>query len=301
MIRADTYLVTGACGAIFSNFVRRLLKWPHVKRVVCVDDLSNGFKWLLPEDPRVEFVCANVAYGFSLGLMNPLVKPIVVHGAAHFANARSWDEPITDTMTNVVGTVNMLEMAAGLESPLFIFASAGCAVAHENSPYQVSKTAGEAYCRCYHMAGKVPTAVFRFMNSHGPGELPGRYRNVIPRFIWALMNDEPITIYGDGTDRRDFVYVEDVVEDLVNAEPNLMPKEIGTGELTKVGELATKIATLLGKKDWKIRYEARRGWDHAGRAAIVDRRPRISLDEGLLRTVEWFRANEAKIRESVKG
>jgi nucleoside-diphosphate-sugar epimerase len=293
-------VVTGGAGAIGSNLVRRLLKDSEVRRIIVIDDLSGGYRWLVPEDPRVELLECDVANRMLFDTLGRRTLPIgatVYHLAAHFANARSWDEPELDTRTNVLGTVNMLELAYLIDSPLFVFASAGCAAGHEDSPYQVSKTAGEAYCRCYFH--KVPSAVFRFMNAYGEGELPGEYRNVIPRMVWSVMNDEPITIFGNGSDGRDFVHYDDVCEQLVRASPSTRPQEVGTGYLTSISTLTREVCAALGKPDHPVKYAARRRWDHAGRAATVARYKHVELTEGLRRTVEWFRTNEARIRESL--
>lgn len=295
-------IVTGGCGAIGSNLVRRLLREPEVRRIYVVDNLAGGYQWLLPDDYRVKFYARDVADPLLFDYFAERGLPMgatIFHLAAHFANARSWDEPQLDTRTNVAGTVNMLELANILESPLFVFASAGCAAGHEDSPYQVSKSAGEAYCRCYFH--KVPSAVFRFHNSYGPGELPGDYRNVVPRWIWSVMHGEPLTIFGNGSDGRDFVYVEDVVEQLVRAVPSLKPQEIGTGYLTSVSTLAREVCAALDVPDHPVQYKARRRWDHAGRSAIVTRRPHVELADGLERTVRWYRENAARIQTSLNG
>ena len=294
---AGDVVVTGACGAIGSNLVRRILKEPEVTRIICIDNLSAGHHWLLPSDPRVEFHDDDIEMEDVIGGVDPPQRPVVFHLAAHFANQRSVEEPQLDTWVNVGGTVNMLEWAKAWKSPLFVFASAGCAAGHEDTPYQISKTAGEAYCRYYYP--EVPTAVFRFHNSYGPGEVPGPYRNVIPKWMWSVLNGWPITIFGDGYDRRDFVYVDDVVERLVQAEPSSKPQEIGTGRLTEIGDLARTIERVTG---WPVTIEkgARRRWDHLGRPSVVEPRPFVALEDGIKRTWEWFRANEDIIRESIQ-
>ena len=308
-------VVTGAAGAIGSNLVRRILREPEVTRVFCIDDLSAGHLWLLPpaheeivegpahglvkvfNDPRLEWCQQSILKDDLLRGHKEPDAPIVFHLAAHFANALSVEEPVEDTMINVVGTVAMLDWAQYWGCRHFVFASAGCAAGHTDTPYQVGKAAGEAYCRYYF--DRVPSTVFQFHNSFGPGEIGGPYRNVIPNFMLKASNGEPLTIFGDGSDRRDFVYVDDVVEDLVNAEASRVPQEIGTGVLTSVRDLAWALCEE-GNVHTTFVEAPRRRWDHAGRAAVVDRRSRVELREGLRRTWAWFRANESKIRESIR-
>lgn len=313
---AGDVVVTGGCGAIGSNLVRRILKEPEVTRVIVIDDLSAGHRWLLDEagpgfgldgsvaqfkDPRVVLCQQSIIEDDLLAGIDEPDRPVVFHLAAHFANALSVEEPEDDTLINVFGTVAMLEWARAWRAPLFVFAAAGCAADHEDTPYQISKMAGEAYCRYYF--DSVPTATFRFHNSYGPGEVPGPYRNVIPNWLWKAMNGEPLVIYGNGDDTRDFVYVEDVVEQLVSAEPSLKAQEVGTGERTRIDQLADMIcdmATDAGYKRPEIHHADRRRWDHGGRAAVVDRRDRVMVPEGIQRTWTWLRESEAKIRRSMR-
>jgi nucleoside-diphosphate-sugar epimerase len=301
----EEVVVTGGAGAIGSNLVRRLLADPTVRRVIVIDDLSSGFEWLLPADPRVELCTQSIVETDLLTGFRPPRRPVIFHLAAHFANARSWDEPLEDTLTNVDGTVAMLEWASAWGSPHFVFASAGCAAGHEDTPYQVSKAAGEAYCRCYwHL---VRSTVFRFHNSYGPGEVPGLYRNVIPNWIWAAVNGQPLTIRGDGSDGRDFVYVDDVVTKLLAAEPSLQPQEIGTGTKTSVRDLADLVRELAverGLERPEIQYNGRTRWDHSGRTATVPyavRQDHVALADGLERAWHWFAEHERSIAKSMES
>lgn len=290
-------VVTGGAGAIGSNLVRRILGEPEVERLFVIDDLSSGFEWLLPPiSPRL-VVCDRSIIEEDVLWATPPKEPIVFHLAAHFANALSVEEPVDDAVTNALGTLMMLERAEAWRTRLFVFASAGCALGRQDTPYQIHKALGETYCAYYRRRG-LGTAVFRFHNSYGPGELPGEWRNVVPRWIWSAMNGEPLTIFGDGSDARDFVYVDDVVEELVRAVPLEQPRELGTGVLTTVRDLAWALCEEGDVQTTEI-VRGRRTWDHHGRPCPTPILNAVPLREGLRRTWAWFRANEAKIRESL--
>lgn len=283
--------MTGGAGAIGSRLVRRLLEDPDTERVDVVDDLSSGYRWLLPEDVRVGFEQLDV------GRDDLSIEPGtgVYHLAAHFANENSVDHPQADLLTNGMGTLRVLQAAAGAKARFVAFASAGCAAGHEDTPYQIHKSLGEAYCR--HFSGYVPTSVFRFHNSYGPGELPGPYRNVIPRWIWAAMHDEDLVVFRDGEDARDFVYVEDLVSVLLQTGRGVV--EIGTGHLTKTRNVAEMIVAKTESRSRVVVTSGGRRWDHPGRAAAATSTDQTAPEDGLDRTIAWFRANYEAIKGSL--
>lgn len=290
------YLVTGGAGAIGSRLVRRLLAEPGTERVDVVDDLSSGYEWLLPEDARVGFEQLDV------GRSDLSIEPGtgVFHLAAHFANENSVDHPQADLLTNGMGTLRVLQAAAEAKAAFVAFASAGCAAGHEDTPYQIHKTLGEAYCRYF--SREVPTRVFRFHNSYGPGELPGGYRNAIPRWIWAAMHGEDLVVFRNGEDARDFVYVDDLVEVLsvIGQCPLSWVVEIGTGTLTKTLAVAELIVAKTKSQSRVVLTSAGRRWDHPGRPADASSRDWIFVEEGVEHTIAWFEENYDTIKRSVK-
>lgn len=273
-----TNIVTGGAGAIGSRLVHRLVS--SGAEVGVIDDLSSGFGWLLPGGVHIA----------KRDIGNATFEPIIktrsrwFHLAAHFANQNSVEFPELDLRTNGLGTYRVLEACAG-DGGVLVFAGAGCATGHTNTPYQIHKSLGEAYCDYFF--DRAPSTKCRFHNSYGPGEVPGKYRNVIPNMMWAAMHNQTITVYGDGTDRRDFVFVEDVVNDLLAAKPSRVPFEIGSGVATSINELVGVIMDITRSKSGIV-HAPRRGWDHAGRPADIDARPRKSLADGLVLTLEWF-------------
>lgn len=288
------YLVTGGAGAIGSRLVRQLLAEPGTEHVDVIDDLSSGHRWLLPEDERVGFDRADVGRAdLSIG-----AETGVYHLAAHFANENSVDHPQADLLTNGMGTLRVLQAAVAAKARFVAFASAGCAAGHEDTPYQIHKSLGEAYCRYF--SQEVPTRVFRFHNSYGPGELPGQYRNVIPRWIWAALHDEDLVVYRSGEDARDFVYVDDLVGVLISSKGGGVT-EIGTGLLTKTRRVAELIVAKTESRSRVVLTSGGRRWDHPGRPAPVTSAPRTDLEEGVERTIAWFRTNYETIKKSLGG
>jgi nucleoside-diphosphate-sugar epimerase len=310
-------VVTGGAGAIGSRLVARLLA-EGARSVSVIDDLSSGYAWLLPDDPRVRLFRSDVCDIGALGIAAE--RPTVFHLAAFFANQNSVDHPLDDLHTNGRGTLSVLLWAAQRRASRLVYASAGCSIAghgidapiredmpvslHLDTPYQITKALGEFYCNYFNE--QVSTVRCRFFNSYGPGEVPGRYRNVIPNFIWLAMHDEPLVITGTGEETRDFIYVDDLVDGLVRAAT--IPAaggaafNLGTGIQTRVIDLARAIVARVGSKS-SIHYAPRRPWDHStrrqadiGRAReILGFRPAVALEEGIARTVDWFREVRTEI------
>ncbi len=316
-----TAVVTGGAGAIGSRLVHRLLS-DGAARVIVVDDLSSGYKWLLPSDPRVEFVRGDVCD--IANLVDANTSAYVFHLAAFFANQNSVDHPDEDLHTNGLGTLNVLRWAAASRARIVVYASAGCSIAghdhpgpisedlpvslHLDTPYQITKALGEFYCNYF--ADQVPSVRCRFFNSYGPGEVPGHYRNVIPNFIWRALRDEPLTITGTGEETRDFIYVDDLVDGLVRAAitPAAVGQAInlGTSKQTKISDLAATIIDACQSSS-VIEYAPRRSWDKSLRReaditrarSILGHAPSVAVPEGVRNTIAWFKANLQRIEESI--
>jgi UDP-glucose 4-epimerase len=310
-------VVTGGSGAIGSRLVRRLLAL-GADRVVVVDDLSSGYPWLLPEDPRVELVTRDVCDILHIGL--ELDAPLVFHLAAFFANQNSVDHPDADLHTNGLGTLNVLRWASTVRARRVVYASAGCSIAghgidapiredmpvslHLDTPYQITKALGEFYCNYYLTI--VSSVRCRFFNSYGPGEVPGPYRNVIPNFIWRALHGEPLVITGTGEETRDFIYVDDLVEGLVRAGLTASAHgeaiNLGTGRQTRIIDLARTVIELCESSS-EIAFAPRRSWDHSLRRqadnakarSILGLAPEVELRTGLEQTVGWFHEHRERL------
>ncbi|NHV98527.1 MAG: NAD-dependent epimerase/dehydratase family protein [Thaumarchaeota archaeon] len=318
-------LITGGAGCIGTNLVKTLLK-AEPERIIVIDDLSASYEWNLPKDSKIVFIHGSILDEERMKRAFSYRPHYVFHLAAHFANQNSVDHPETDLLVNGLGTLRTLEYAnlAGVER--FVFASSGCSVygsqaplplredfvsLHLDTPYQINKLVGELYCNYFHDYYGLPVAIARYFNVYGPGEVPGRYRNVIPNFIWWAMHGQPLPITGTGEETRDFTFVEDivdgtlrmgVVEEAVGEAINLASETE-----TRVIDLANWINEMTGNKAGIV-FRQRRDWDKAirRRASIEKARrilgyePKTDMKTGLRRVYEWIKENRENIEKSVK-
>ena len=220
--------VTGGAGFIGSNLVERLLFKGH--EVTVVDDLSTGLKSNLDLN-KITF------HELSLVDRDGLAKALngvdaIVHLGARGSVPRSLKNPIATHDVNATGTLNVLE-AARTNGAQVIFSSSSSVYGRNGqlpkdesmwlsplTPYAASKLAAEGYVQAYGAAYEVPVTLLRFFNVFGPKQRPDHeYAAVLPKWIWKAMNNEPIDVYGDGSQTRDFTYVRtvlDVIEDAIN-------------------------------------------------------------------------------------
>ncbi|MEM3674488.1 MAG: NAD-dependent epimerase/dehydratase family protein [Candidatus Methanomethyliaceae archaeon] len=318
-------LITGGAGCIGSNLIRALLK-AEPERIVVIDDLSASFEWNLPKDPKVTFIRGSILNEEKMKRAFSFKPHYVFHLAAHFANQNSVDHPETDLLVNGLGTLRTLEYANLVGVERFVFASSGCSVygsqaplplkedfvsLHLDTPYQINKLVGELYCNYFYDYYKLPVAIARYFNVYGPGEVPGKYRNVIPNFMWWAMHNQPLPITGTGEETRDFTFVDDIVdgtlrmgviEEVVGEAMNLASETE-----TKVIDLAKWINEITGNKAGIV-YIQRRDWDKAIRRRasiekakrILGYEPKTGMMRGLRRVYEWFRENWNNIKLSAK-
>jgi UDP-glucose 4-epimerase len=318
-----TVLVTGGAGAIGSNLVKTLSSL-GTEKIVIIDDLSAAYEWKVPVNPKVSFVKGSVLDGEKLSLAFKEKPQFVYHLAAHFANQNSVDNPEMDLMVNGLGTLKVLEQAqlAGIER--FIYASSGCGIYGADSkmpfeehdvsmtfytPYQVTKMLGELYTNYFYNLYKLPIVNARLFNMYGPGEVPGKYRNVIPNFFYWAMNGQALPITGSGDETRDFTYVGVIVNGLLSMayyeEAIGQAFNIGTGREVRIGDLAEWINELTGNKAGTL-FAEKREWDKKSRllASIEKARrvlgyePEMDFKEGLGHVYEWFKENWQNIAES---
>src|SRR4030095_4968278 len=220
----NRYLVTGGAGFIGSHIVRRLVEEGEVVRVV--DNLSHGQLVRLADlRDSIEFVEGDLADG---RVTDEAVTGIdyVLHQAAVPSVQRSVRDPIGTNRSNVTATLNILESCRKAGVRRFVYAASSSAYGDTEvlpkaeeispnplSPYALQKLVGERYCKLYYDLYGFERVVLRYFNVFGPGQDPhSEYSAVIPKFITKLLAKEPITVYGDGEQSRDFTYVENVVE-----------------------------------------------------------------------------------------
>ena len=321
-----TVLVTGGAGAIGSNLAKTLSNL-ETKKIIIIDDLSSSYEWNIPVNPKIVFVKGNILDEEKLKLVFKDKPQIVYHLAAHFANQNSVDNPEIDLMTNGMGTLKVLEHSYLVGVERFIYASSGCGIYGADSklpfeeqdvsmqlytPYQVTKMLGELYTNYYHNLHHLPIVNARFFNSYGPGEVPGKYRNVIPNFFFWAMNKQPLPITGTGDETRDFTYVDDIVSALLAMahckEAVGEAFNIGTGKEIRIADLAKWINEITGNKAGIV-FKERRDWDKKNRllASIEKAKntlgysPSMDFKEGLKHIYVWFRENQPNIRASYKS
>ena len=318
-----TVLVTGGAGAIGCNLVRELLKADA--RVVVLDDLSSGRVENLPDDPVLEFTLGSVTDPEALQEVFRRDYAVVFHLAALFANQNSVEHPEADLIANGLGTLKVLEWSRRAGVGRFLFASSSCVygakegVLHEESsrgphqtPYAMTKALGEDYVSFFYRYHGLPTVILRYFNSYGPGEYPGRYRNVIPNFIARAMAGESLVITGSGDETRDFTYVGDTVQATLAAAqaPDAVGHAInvGTGKEVTIRELAERINGLVGNSGGIV-YAPQRKWDHVRRrVASVEKAqrllgytPTVDLEEGLELTWRWLQEHASEAVQMLQG
>ena len=320
-----TVLVTGGAGAIGSNLVRKINELA-TESVVILDNLSSSYEWNVPKGDKIRFIRGDILDDEKLRWAFRSKPDIVYHLAAHFANQNSVDNPETDLMVNGLGTLKVLQYSQLQEVERFIYSSSGCGIYGHGSkmpfeehdvsmsldtPYQVTKMLGELYTNYFHNLYGLPVVNARFFNSFGPGEVPGKYRNVIPNFFYWAMNGVALPITGTGEETRDFTYVGDIVEGLLSMafydEAIGEAFNLGAAREIKIIDLANWINELT-KNEAGIVFRDRRSWDKKSRLLssiekarrILHYEAKIDFKRGLDYTQIWFVDNWDKIVDSVE-
>ena len=320
------WLITGGCGFIGTNLAARLLKQDEGCAIRIVDNLSSSSRDELAAicDYRetdanrlgpvrgegVELVVGDIR-DTELALLATQGAEAVVHLAACTGVLPSVEDPRTDCETNVLGVFNYLNGARQAGCTSFVFASSGAALGeqtppiHEQqtprpvSPYGASKQCGEAYCFAFHGSYGLGTVALRFGNVYGPGSI--HKMSVVSKFTKRAFDREILFIYGDGSQTRDFIYIEDLVDAVVKAATAGIGGEvfqIATFRETTVSELAETLIGIIKEKagiDAVIEHSSRmageiqRNFSDISKAKrVLGWEPRITLHQGLGTTVEWF-------------
>jgi len=320
-----TVLVTGGAGAIGWNLVRRLNEL-DIRKIIILDNLSSSYEWNVPKGDKIKFIKGDILDDEKLKWAFRYKPEIVYHLAAHFANQNSVDNPETDLMVNGLGILKVLQYSQLLDIERFIYSSSGCGIyGHESkipfkehnvsmsldTPYQVTKMLGELYTNYFRNLYGLPIVNARFFNSFGPGEVPGKYRNVIPNFFYWAMNGIPLPITGTGEETRDFTYVSDIVEGLLAMayyeEAIGEAFNLGAGREIKIKDLARWINEMTDN-DAGIVFKERRSWDKKNRLLssidkarrVLHYEPKIDFRQGLLYTHQWFKEYWEDIKASAE-
>jgi UDP-glucose 4-epimerase len=304
-------LVTGGAGFIGSHVADRYLA--EGCEVTIVDDLSSGRRGLVPEGAR--FLQMDVADPGLDRVFDEGGFDLVNHHAAQIDVRVSVADPARDARTNVLGLLNLLEAARKHSVIRVVYISSGGVVYGEPdriptdethpllplSPYGVTKLTGELYLHYYARVHGLDYAALRYSNVYGPRQSPHGEAGVVAIFGSRILDGEPITIFGDGTQERDYVFARDVAEANWLAGTRPLPVladlgsrawNIGTGRGTSVNELAERLMAQAGREVEIQRAPARAGelyrsvLDASRAARELGWRPAVGLDEGLGRTLE---------------
>lgn len=322
-ITNSNVLVTGAAGFIGSSLVEDLLKYDN--KVVAFDNLSTGFERNINEfkdHPNFQFLEGDIR---DLGACRKAVKgaQFVLHQAALGSVPRSINDPITTNEVNVNGFLNMLVASRDEGIKRFVYATSSSVYGDEQrlpkveakigkplSPYAVTKGVNEQYARVFGDLYGLENIGLRYFNVFGARQDPdGAYAAAIPKFIRHFMRHEPPTIHGDGTQSRDFTYIDNVVHAnhlaALSTNPVALNEtyNVAFGESTNLDELVEALKQLLAKFDPEIaKVDVVYGPERIGdvrhslasivkASTILGYKPEYNLQQGLERAIEWYWKN----------
>jgi len=302
-------LITGGAGAIGSNLSNRLVKSGY--KVIVIDNLRSGHKELV--SPEVIFIKGSILSKNDLNKAFAHCPDYVIHMAAFFGNQNSIDHPDQCNLVNSRGTIELLDRCCKNKIKKVLYASSSCIYGNRfpmiesynginhGTPYVMTKLDGERYCKLLAKNHDLNTVIVRLFNSYGPGEFPGRYRNIIPNFFKKAIANQPLPITGTGEEVRDFNFVDDTVEGILGA---LFGNTVGcaifniaSARGTKIIELARMINEIT-ENHAGVEFFPRRSWDTVTRRIgniekafnCFGYRPKTTLVDGLNKTYQWFKS-----------
>jgi len=315
------FVVTGGAGFIGSHVVKALLDSDDVQ-VTCIDSFDPFYRRQLK---LLNIDGFEKHHNFFLRDINldevsvqelhqaiPQPVDVIVHLAARAGVRPSLADPMAYQHTNILGTQKMLQYAADKKVPQFVFASSS-SVYGENekspwtetetplpiSPYAMTKQSGEMAGHVYAKLYNLRFIALRFFTVYGPGQRPDL---AIHRFTKALLQGKPVTMFGDGTTRRDYTYIDDIVHGVLAAiDYNRTLFEIinlGNNETVLLKDLIAKLETITGKKANIDQQPEQPGdlrqtrADIAKAQRLLNYQPKTQLDEGLRQFYEWYQKNE---------
>jgi UDP-glucose 4-epimerase len=310
--------ITGGAGFIGANLVKYLIDKGYCD-ITVYDNLSVGSKKNLDraisdskQKSNVKFIQGDV---LDTTKLNKVIKgyDAVIHLAAHTRVIESLKNPKENFTINSMGTFNVLEAARKNKVKKFIFASSNAVVGEQIppinekmipkpiSPYGASKLYGEGLCSAYYYSYGLRTVSLRFANVYGP--YSDHKTSVVAQFIKRAKAGKPLKIYGDGNQTRDFIHTEDICWAIFLNLTKKLPHnfdlfQIGTGEETSVNELLDLIKKEFEKRSYKVKKtiykperpgEIKRNYTDISKAKkFLSFRPKINLNEGITKTMNWF-------------
>lgn len=311
-------LVTGGCGFIGSNFIRHLLTTDPVVHIVNFDCLTYAGNLAnladIADNPRYTFIKGDITNREQVRAAMQLGVTDIINFAAESHVDRSIQDSGPFVRTNVTGTQVLLDAAREFAVQRYVqvstdevYGSLGATglfteetPLHPNSPYSASKAGADLLVQAYQHTFGLPAVITRCSNNYGPFQFPEK---LIPLFVTNLMKDEPVPIYGDGLQVRDWIHVLDHCRGVEAAWRHGRPGEVynfgGRCEKTNL-ELTKTLLTLLGKPESLIRYVKDRP-GHDRRYAIdctkaqreLGWQPQVRFADGLRETIDWYKSNTA--------
>ncbi len=300
-------LVTGGAGFIGSNLVDALIEQGH--NVVIIDNLSTGKKENI--NKKAKFYKANIQDKNIEGIFKKEMPDIVDHHAAQIDVRKSVADPGFDAGINIIGLINLLQLSSKYKVKKFINVSSGGVIYAEGaklpikedekkgpiSPYGISKLTGEYYVNFFHKIYGLKYTTMRYSNVYGKRQDPMGEAGVISIFSNLLLQNKQPTIFGDGKQTRDYVYVKDVVSANVLAmeKGDNEAFNIGTGIQTDVTALFKTMQDIIGFKGEPVYAPSRPGellkncLDNSKAKKLLGWQPRYTLKEGMKETIEWVK------------
>ncbi|MBO54734.1 MAG: nucleotide sugar epimerase [Dehalococcoidia bacterium] len=315
------YVVTGCAGLIGSQVTHTLLSNGH--SVIGIDSLNKSYderlkNWRVDQfknDPMFDFHIADIRDANTLKYIFNNDINAVINLAAKAGVRQSLIEPLQYYETNVIGTVNLLEMCRTFNIKKFVLASTSSLYGDKSqqplqettdtnsplSPYSASKKAAEAICYTYHHLYNIDITIPRYFTVYGPA---GRPDMAIFKFIQWIAEGIPITIFGDGEQTRDFTYVDDIAKGTILSLKQLGYETInlGSDKPVSVNTCISLIEECLHKsaqKQYLPRHPAdvQNTWANISKAKdLLEWQPRTDLREGIKQTVNWYLENQSWVR-----
>ena len=328
------HVVIGGAGFVGSWLVEEILKDPDTK-VTVIDNFISSERLNLSSDPRVELIEGSAS---QFDTFEKITSPVdtIYQLACFHGNQSSIENPLDDFENSLKTTLITLEwVRKNSPKTRVIYSSAGCAIADktwdlptpvkelentsliQDSPYSISKITGEMYCLFYANKFELDVIRVRFQNVYGPREILGAgvwrgtehtiWRNVIPVFVWKMLGNQPVQVYGNGG--RDFIFVEDLVKGIIQSQKlgkNGQVYNLATGIETKIYDVATMVKLILSSKS-EIQLMQRRSWDNSGRRLGEVNKSKNELNfsaetnlvVGLEKTVKWTKSNFTLIENTI--
>jgi len=290
------WLITGGCGFIGANLCLEICDKFPMDEVVIIDRIVR----YVDNIPRIKIYNME---GFDKDMLKYICHKhnidFFVHLAAQTSVPKSIEHPVYDCSQNTMNIIRCLEATRDSNVKKFLFASSTAVTMPHICPYAISKAACEDYCKLFHRLYGLDTIIVRPSNVYGP--YSEHKESVVAKFIKDVIYGEPVTIYGDGKQERDFIYVSDLIDGIklaINSEVGGRTFNLSTSSSISVLEL-TKRLNILSQKYLNRRMQIKYGEQRKGDVSrsvlgnvvatiTLGFYPRINLEEGLEKTFKWF-------------